>query len=170
MERYNQRPHSTTGQAPIVLWRQEHPASLPQAAPLSYTKFCFQCNKLKFQFADNPDLFNRKPITENRKRYYKLEPRLVSWDGYVHVDGHRYPAALAFAGQDLWVERVMGRWLQIKDAGLKPVLRYDLLREKGITPPHPEHGVLAKAYPAKKADRRARAKMDFLKTFPDNWG
>jgi transposase len=33
MEHYNQRPHSTTGQTPIVLWRQENPASLPQAAP-----------------------------------------------------------------------------------------------------------------------------------------
>lgn len=134
MEHYNQRPHSTTGQAPVVRWRQENLASLPQAAPLSY----------------------------------KLEPRLVSWDGYVNVDGNRYPVALAFAGQDLWVERVMGRWLQIKDAGLKPVLRYDLLREKGITLPHPEHGVLAKAYLAKKAERRARAKMEFLKTFPES--
>jgi hypothetical protein len=34
-----------------------------------YTKFCFQYNKLKFQFADNPGLFNRKPKTDNRKRY-----------------------------------------------------------------------------------------------------
>ncbi len=33
-------------------------------------KFCFHCNQLKFQLADNPGLFNRKPITENRKRYY----------------------------------------------------------------------------------------------------
>jgi hypothetical protein len=30
-----------------------------------YTKFCCQSNQLKFQFADNPGLFNRKPITEN---------------------------------------------------------------------------------------------------------
>ncbi len=29
------------------------------------TKFCFQCNKLKFQLADYPGLFNRKPKTEN---------------------------------------------------------------------------------------------------------
>ncbi len=35
------------------------------------TKFCFQCNKLKFQLADNPGLFNLEPITENRKRYKK---------------------------------------------------------------------------------------------------
>jgi hypothetical protein len=28
-----------------------------------YAKFCFQCNKLKFQLADNPGLFNRKPKT-----------------------------------------------------------------------------------------------------------
>jgi len=134
MEHYNQRPHSTTGQAPVVRWRQEQLAALPQAAPLSY----------------------------------KLEPRLVSWDGYVHVDGNRYPVALAFAGQDLWVERVVGRWLQIKDAGLRPVVRYDLLRDKGVTLPHPEHGGLAKAYLAKKAERRARAQKDFLKTFPES--
>ena len=29
------------------------------------TKFCFKCNKLKFQLADNPDLLNRKPKTAN---------------------------------------------------------------------------------------------------------
>ncbi len=34
-----------------------------------YTKFCCQCNQPKFQIADNPGLFNRKPITDNRKRY-----------------------------------------------------------------------------------------------------
>ncbi len=62
----------------------------------------------------------------------------------------------------------MGRWLQIKDAGLQPVVRYDLLRDKGVTLPHPEHGVLAKAYLAKKAERRARAQKDFLKTFPES--
>ncbi len=27
-------------------------------------------NRYKFQFADKPGLFNRKPKTENRKRYY----------------------------------------------------------------------------------------------------
>jgi len=134
MEHYNQRSHLTTGQAPVVRWRQEQLAFLPQAAPLSYN----------------------------------LEPRLVSWDGYVHVDGNRYPVPLAFAGQDLWVERVMGRWLQLKDAGLQPVVRHDLLRDKGVTLPHPEHEGLAQAYLAKKAERRTRAHQDFLKTFPES--
>ena len=36
------------------------------------TKFCFQCNKLKVQFADNPGFFNLIPITENRKRFKRL--------------------------------------------------------------------------------------------------
>jgi transposase len=134
MEHYNQRSHRTTGQPPVVRWRQEQLAALPQAAPLAY----------------------------------KLEPRLVSWDGYVHVEGNRYPVPLAFAGQDLWVERVMGRWLQVKDAGLKPVARYDLLRDKGVTLPHPEHEEMGKAYLAKKAARRAQAQQNFLKTFPES--
>jgi LEA14-like dessication related protein len=45
---------------------------------ISNTKFCFQCNQLKFQFADNPGFFNRKPKTENRKRYklWRLLPGL----------------------------------------------------------------------------------------------
>ena len=134
MEHYNQRSHRTTGQPPVVRWRQEQLAALPQAAPLAY----------------------------------KLEPRLVSWDGYVHVEGNRYPVPLAFAGQDLWVERVMGRWLQVKDAGLKPVAQYDLLRDKGVTLPHPEHEEMGKAYLAKKAARRAQAQQNFLKTFPES--
>jgi transposase len=136
MEQYNQRVHSTTGQAPVIRRQEEKLAPLPQSVALAY----------------------------------KLEPRQVSWDGYVHVGGNRYPVALALAGQDLWVEQIMGRWLEIKDAGLKFVARFDLLRQKGITLPHPEHAALEKMYQEKKARRRGRDKVAFLQTFPESGG
>ncbi len=50
-------------------WKQKSVRSAHPTSAARKTKFCFQCNKLKFQFADNVGLFNRKSKTENRKRY-----------------------------------------------------------------------------------------------------
>ena len=98
---------------------------------------------------------------------FALEPRKVSWDGYVHVDTNRYPVPLRFAGQRVWLLRVMGRWIEVFDQKRKLISRFDVTHGHGITLPHPEHGALSKEYLERKARRRAYGKDLFLKTFPD---
>jgi transposase len=96
----------------------------------------------------------------------RKESRKASWDGYVHVDSNRYPVPLALAGKKVWVDRVLGRWLDILDAALKPVARYELLRQKGVTLPHPEHQALAKEFLDRKEQRRSRVKKVFRHSLP----
>jgi transposase len=132
MARYNARPHSTTGQAPVELWAREQLRPLPAAAPLSFRK----------------------------------ESRKVSWDGYVHVDSNRYPAPLALAGKRIWIERVLGRWLDLLDADGTPLARHELLRQRRVSLPHPEHAALAREFLDRKEQRRARPKAAFRTAFP----
>jgi hypothetical protein len=97
---------------------------------------------------------------------FRKESRKASWDGYVHVDSNRYPVPLAMAGKRVWVDRVLGRWLDILDGTLKPLVRYELLRQKGVTLPHPEHQALAKEFLDRKEQRRSRVKKVFRHRFP----
>ena len=97
---------------------------------------------------------------------FSREPRKVSWDGYVHVDSNRYPVSLALAGQRVWIERNMGRWIEIFDRKMQRVGRFETIRESGVTLPHPEHAALSKEYAERKAERRARGKRLFLEAFP----
>jgi transposase len=98
---------------------------------------------------------------------FPLEPRKVSWDGYVHVDANRYPMPLSFAGQKVWLSRIFGRWIELFDQRKKLISRFDVIYEHGVTVPHPEHGALSKDYIERKARRRAYGKKLFLETFPD---
>ncbi len=109
---------------------------------------------------------NLRPVPLTTPLSFRRESRQASWDGYVHVDSNRYPVPLAWAGKKVWIERVLGRWLNILDTDLKPLVRYDLLREHRVTLPHPEHAHLAQEFRDRKAQRRARAKVVFQDTFP----
>lgn len=97
---------------------------------------------------------------------FRKESRKVSWDGYVHVDSNRYPVPLALAGRKIWIERVLGRWLDLLDADTTPLVRYELLRQRGVSLPHPEHITLAREFLDRKAKRRARPKAAFRTAFP----
>lgn len=98
---------------------------------------------------------------------FALEPRKVSWDGYVHVDTNRYPVPLSLAGQRVWLSRVMGRWIELFDQKKRLLSRFEIIDGHGISLPHPEHGALSKDYLEKKAHRRAYGKTLFLETFPE---
>lgn len=98
---------------------------------------------------------------------FALEPRKVSWDGYVHVDTNRYPVPLCLAGQRVWLSRVMGRWIELFDQKKQFISRFELIEGHGVSLIHPEHGALSKDYIEKKARRRAYGKMLFLETFPE---
>jgi transposase len=107
-----------------------------------------------------------RPLPAGVPLSFRKETRKASWDGYVHVDSNRYPVPLALAGKKVWVERVLGRWLDILDGALKPLVRYDLLRQKGVTLPHPEHQALAQEFLDRKEQRRLRVKKVFCHSFP----
>jgi transposase len=109
---------------------------------------------------------NLRPLLADVPLSFRKESRKASWDGYVHVDSNRYPVPLALAGKKVWIERVLGRWLDILDADLKPLERYELLRQQKVTLPHPEHADLAKEFLERKEQRRSRAKVIFHNTFP----
>lgn len=83
----------------------------------------------------------------------------------MHVDSHRYPLPLAMAGKKVWSERVLGRWLEIVDDNLQPVGRYELLRERPGTLPHPEHANLAREFLDRKEQRRLQVRGVFQDTF-----
>jgi len=107
-----------------------------------------------------------RPLPADVPLSCRKESRKVSWDGYVHVDSNRYPVPLVMAGKRVWIDRVLGRWLDILDAALKPLGRYELLRQKGVTLPHPEHQALAKEFLDRKEQRRSRVKQVFRHSFP----
>lgn len=132
LEQYNARIHSTTGQPPLQLWRQE----------------------------------NLRPLQDDISLSFQKESRKTSWDGYVHVDSNRYPVPLAMAGKKVWIERVLGRWLDILDADLKLLVRFELLRERQVTLPHPEHADLGRQFLDRKEQRRLQVKVVFQETFP----
>lgn len=50
---------------------------------------------------------------------------------------------------------------------MQPVTRFELLRDKGVTLPHPEHALRAQEYLDKKRRRRAQAKVTFEAQFPE---
>jgi len=107
-----------------------------------------------------------RPLPAVEPLSFRKESRKVSWDGYVHVDSNRYPVPLALAGKKIWIERVLGRWLDLLDADATPLARYELLRQHGVTLPHPEHASLAREFLDRKAQRRARPKAAFRTAFP----
>jgi transposase len=107
-----------------------------------------------------------RPLLPQVPLSFQKESRKASWDGYVHVDSNRYPVPLAMAGKKVWIERVLGRWLDILDADLKPLVRYELLRERRVTLPHPEHAKRAQEFLDRKEQRRLRVKIVFQETFP----
>lgn len=109
---------------------------------------------------------NLRAVSATASLCFALEPRKVSWDGYVHVDTNRYPVSLRFAGQRVWLSRIMGRWIEVFDQKKKLVSRFNLIQGHGVTLPHPEHGALSKDYLERKAKRRAYGKSLFLETFP----
>ncbi|MBW1987855.1 MAG: IS21 family transposase [Deltaproteobacteria bacterium] len=109
---------------------------------------------------------NLRPLQDDISLSFQKESRKTSWDGYVHVDSNRYPVPLALAGKKVWIERVLGRWLDILDADLKPLARYELLRQHQVTLPHPEHADLAKEFLDRKEQRRVQVKVAFQETFP----
>lgn len=106
-----------------------------------------------------------RPLLAKVPLSFRKESRKASWDGYVHVDSNRYPVPLAMAGKRVWVDRVLGRWLDILDGTLKPLVRYELLRQKGVTLPHPEHQTLAREFLDRKEQRRSRVKKVFRHSF-----
>lgn len=107
-----------------------------------------------------------RPLLPQVPLAFKKKARKATWDGYVHVDSNRYPVPLALAGKKVWIERVLGRWLDILDADLQPVRRYELLRERQVTLPHPEHANLAREFLDRKEQRRLQVKVVFQETFP----
>jgi hypothetical protein len=109
---------------------------------------------------------NLRPLQSDIPLSFQKESRKASWDGYVHVDSNRYPVPLAMAGRKVWIERVLGRWLDILDANLKLLARYELLRERQVTLPHPEHTDLSREFLERKEQRRLQVKMVFQDTFP----
>jgi hypothetical protein len=109
---------------------------------------------------------NLRPLQADITLSFQKESRKVSWDGYVHVDSNRYPVTLAMAGKKVWIERVLGRWLDILDADLKLLVRFELLRERKVTLPHPEHADLAREFLDRKEQRRLQVKVVFQETFP----
>ena len=96
----------------------------------------------------------------------RRETRKVSWDGYVHVDSNRYPVPLAWAGKKVWIDKVMGRWLEVLGPDLKLISRQELCWGHRVTLPHPEHTQQSRAYLDRKEQRRARVKTLFRETFP----
>lgn len=110
---------------------------------------------------------NLRPLQTDIPLSFQKESRKASWDGYVHVDSNRYPVPLAIAGKKVWIERVLGRWLDILDADLKLLARYELLRERQVSLPHPEHANLAREFLDRKEQRRLQVKVVFQETFPD---
>jgi transposase len=107
-----------------------------------------------------------RPLLPQVPLSFRKESRKATWDGYVHVDSNRYPVPLAMAGKKVWIDRVLGRWLDILDAELKPLVRYELLREHQVTLPHPEHANLAREFLDRKEQRRSQVKVVFRDTFP----
>jgi transposase len=109
---------------------------------------------------------NLRPLQTYIPLSFQKESRKASWDGYVHVDSNRYPVPLAMAGKKVWIERVLGRWLDILDADLKLLVRFELLRKRNVTLPHPEHADLARQFLDRKEQRRLQVKVVFQDTFP----
>jgi transposase len=109
---------------------------------------------------------NLRPLPVVEPLAFRKESRRISWDGYVHVDSNRYPVSLALAGKKIWIERVLGRWLELLNADGTLLARYELLREHGVSLPHPEHASLAREFLDRRAQRRARPKAAFRTAFP----
>jgi hypothetical protein len=109
---------------------------------------------------------NLRPLQDDISLSFQKESRKTSWDGYVHVDSNRYPVPLVMAGKKVWIERVLGRWLDILDADLKLLVRFELLRDRQVTLPHPEHADLARQFLDRKEQRRLQVKVVFQETFP----
>lgn len=109
---------------------------------------------------------NLRPLQTDIPLSFQKESRQTSWDGYVHVDSNRYPVPLSMAGKKVWIERVLGRWLDIFDADLKLLVRYELLRGRRVSLPHPEHADLSKEFLYRKEQRRLQVKVVFQETFP----
>lgn len=96
----------------------------------------------------------------------RRETRKVSWDGYIQVDSNRYPVPLAWAGKKVWIDNVLGRWLEVLAPDLQLICRHEVCLARRMTLPHSEHTAQARAYLDRKEQRRAQVKAVFQETFP----
>lgn len=83
----------------------------------------------------------------------RRETRKVSGDGSIQVDSNRYHVPLAWAGKKAWIDKVLGRWLEVWGPDLQLNCRHQVCLARQVTLPHPKHTAQARAYLDRKEPR-----------------
>lgn len=97
----------------------------------------------------------------------KKELRQVSYDGYISCFGCFYPVPMQYCNQNILIESVYGRKLNIYNLSGELIKSLNRGFDKGIKPGHPEHKDLNSVYWEKKQSKRSQIIKKFIETFGD---
>ena len=92
--------------------------------------------------------------------------RKISQDGYVSLDGKRYPVPMNLCGKEVVVESLFGTSFRVMRAG---VLVCELAKrlEGPTQTPHPEHAMINAQYEDSRHKRRSVPVIEFIRLFGD---
>jgi len=97
---------------------------------------------------------------------YDRELRKVSNDGYVSFGGGLYPVPMKLCGQEVFIEAIFGRTLNVYKLSGRLVCEHEIhVFEDGIRPEHPEHKEINKAYKDKKEAVHSALLVTFISLF-----
>mgnify|MGYP000005846119 CR=1 FL=1 len=96
------------------------------------------------------------------------EPRKVSNDGYISLDGNLYPVPMCYCTKQVWIETIYGRHMKVYNEAGKLLAEFEIcLQKQASRPVHPEHEDINRQYQEKKTRARSALTEKFISAFGD---